>query len=373
VQLPRRLTRPAVRNAKVRTGSGHGIHIANVTKRYTGMPRPALHNVSLDVGPGEFLTFLGPSGAGKTTLLSLIAGFAALTEGSIYVDKRNLGVVFQQYALFPHMTVAKNVAFPLEQRGLSRAEIGARVRDVLALVHLDEFADRLPRQLSGGQQQRVALARAVVYQPRALLLDEPLGALDRRLRDELRREIARMHDELRLTFIFVTHDQQEALTLSDRIAVLNEGVLEQVGPPSELYDHPATLFVAQFLGESNVFRGAIDPAARMLRCGAFDLLAPQIDGEPVGRAACVVVRPERLELRTDGDSIPLGDNRVAATVTEVVYVGSHHQVGLRFADGTRGVAMHAVGRALPAVPGEGVMVSWNPQHQAVVAGTAPCS
>ncbi|MGV9847465.1 ABC transporter ATP-binding protein [Streptomyces sp. NPDC003442] len=336
--------------------SGHGITISSVTKVFGGLQRPAVDNVSLTIAPGEFMTFLGPSGSGKTTMLSMIAGITSLTTGSICVDgqdisplkphKRNLGVVFQQYALFPHMSVAKNIAYPLQQRGMAKKDIAAKVDEALELVHLRDCADRLPRQLSGGQQQRVALARAVVYQPRALLMDEPLGALDKRLRDQLQREIARMHRELGMTFIFVTHDQHEALTLSDRIAVFNEGRIEQVGTPAELYEHPATLFVAQFLGESNTFSG------------------------PDRTGSVVVVRPERLDLRPHGSSIPPGHNSLEATVTNIVYVGNHHQVGLHFADNTQGTAMRLAGTPVPAMPGETVTVSWHPDHQAVVPDPA---
>ncbi|ONI81497.1 polyamine ABC transporter ATP-binding protein [Actinosynnema sp. ALI-1.44] len=331
----------------------HGIRISGVSKVFAGLPRPAVDDVSLDIAPGEFMTFLGPSGSGKTTTLSMIAGFVPLTSGSICVDgkdisglkphKRDLGVVFQQYALFPHLTVAKNVAFPLQQRSVPKPEIRTKVDEALALVGLSDCADRLPRQLSGGQQQRVALARAVVYQPRALLMDEPLGALDKKLRDQLRKEIARMHRELGMTFLFVTHDQEEALTLSDRIAVFNNGKVEQVGTPTELYERPATLFVAQFLGESNVFTE---------------------DGDE----RKFVVRPERLDLHAGPDSVPDGHQRRKAVITEVVYVGNHHRIGLRFDGGTEGSAMRLAGAPLPAAPGEPVIASWSPSHQTSVQG-----
>lgn len=331
----------------------HEITIAGVTKRFGALDRPAVDDVTLTIAPGEFMTFLGPSGSGKTTMLSMIAGFTSLTRGSICLDgkdisrqkahKRNLGVVFQQYALFPHMSVTRNVAYPLQQRKLPKDEIAAKVADALDLVHLRELADRLPAQLSGGQQQRVALARAVVYQPRALLMDEPLGALDKKLRDQLQREIARMHSELGMTFIFVTHDQHEALTLSDRIAVFNQGRIEQVGTPSELYETPRTLFVAQFLGESNTFPGLDRPGS------------------------VVVVRPERVALHGDPGAVPSGHRRFEATVTDIVYVGNHHQVGLRFADGTTGSAMCLAGTSLPAIPGRTVTASWDPRHETVVA------
>ena len=275
-------------------------------------------------------------------------------------------MVFQQYALFPHLTVARNVAFPLEQRKVGRAEITRRVREILELVRLEAFADRLPRQLSGGQQQRVALARAVVYSPRALLMDEPLGALDKHLRDQLQREIARMHRELGMTFVFVTHDQGEALTLSDRIAVFNDGRVEQVGAPGELYDRPATLFVAQFLGESTIFRGKVDCPGAMVDCGAFALRAPGVARSLDRSAGVVVVRPERLELHPDPAAVPEGRNQVDAMVTDIVYVGNHHKIGLRFRDGNLGTAMRLVGSPLPVTPGESVTVSWDPHEQSVV-------
>jgi putative spermidine/putrescine transport system ATP-binding protein len=331
----------------------HGITISGVSKVYPGPARPAVDDVSLTIAPGEFMTFLGPSGSGKTTMLSMIAGFTTLSAGSIRIDgqdvsrvkphRRNLGVVFQQYALFPHMSVYRNIAYPLQQRKLPKAEIAARVAEVIELVHLEAFADRLPAQLSGGQQQRVALARAVVYQPRALLMDEPLGALDKKLRDQLQGEIARMHRELGMTFIFVTHDQHEALTLSDRIAVFNEGSIEQVGTPAELYEQPRTLFVAQFLGESNTFTGL------------------DRDG------GAIVVRPERVVLHAGGDTVPAGHQRIEATVAEVVYAGNHHRVGLRFPDGSQGSAMVLAGSAAPGAVGDSVVVSWDPRHQAVIA------
>lgn len=336
----------------IATTGGHGIRITDVTRIYPGMDHPAVDNVSLDIAAGEFMTLLGPSGSGKTTMLSMIAGFAALSAGSISIDdhdvsrlkphRRNLGVVFQQYALFPHMSVTKNVAFPLQQRRMPKAEIDRKVREALELVHLENLADRLPKQLSGGQQQRVALARAVVYEPRALLLDEPLGALDKKLRDQLQREIARMHRELAMTFIFVTHDQEEALTLSDRIAVFNEGRIEQVGTPNELYERPSTLFVAQFLGESNVFSGIQD-----------------------GQLA--VVRPERLDLHTSSDRLPSGHYHRKATITDIVYVGNHHRIGLAFEDGATGSAMRVAGSELPAAPGESVLASWDPRHHSLVS------
>jgi putative spermidine/putrescine transport system ATP-binding protein len=356
---------------------GHGIQLVDVSKRYGRQDEPAVKDASLEIAPGEFMTLLGPSGSGKTTVLSLIAGFTTLTSGSITIDgtdmsrlkphKRNLGVVFQDYALFPHMTVAKNVAFPLKQRDASKDEIASRVQKALELVRLEAYAERLPKQLSGGQQQRVALARAVVYEPRALLMDEPLGALDKKLRDQLQREIARMHKELGMTFVFVTHDQHEALTLADRIAVFNEGRIEQVGTPSQLYDKPATLFVAQFIGESNVFHGEVSSAGDRIACKSFELRVADLDPKLCGAACAVVVRPERLQLNRDAASAPAAHNKVGATVTEIIYAGSHHQIGLEFADGSTGMAHFQSIQSLPAMPGERITVSWDPDLQAVVA------
>ncbi|MFC9359213.1 ABC transporter ATP-binding protein [Rhodococcus sp. NPDC057014] len=365
--------------APTRTAPGLGISVQQACKTYPGMNRPALSRVSLDIAAGEFMTFLGPSGSGKSTLLSMIAGFEPISSGRIDIGgvdvsnvkphKRNLGVVFQQYALFPHMTVSQNVAYPLQQRKVPKAEIARRVHETLDMVSLAHLADRHPKQLSGGQQQRVALARAIVYAPGALLLDEPLGALDKRLRDGLQRQIARMHAELGLTFIFVTHDQEEALTLSDRIAVFNDGGIEQVGTPHELYDKPNTLFVAQFLGESNVFRGQVGGGRKSLHCGLFEAaLTPHqqdfLTGCEVGG---LVVRPERLTVTGIDGHVPSGLIRAEAQLTDVVYVGNHNRMGLRFTDGTTGSAMQVAGKPLPAAPGDQVAVAWHPDDHSVVS------
>ena len=303
----------------------------------------AVRGVSFEVQAGEFVSLLGPSGSGKTTMLSMIAGFVELSSGSIFIDgkdvtsikpnKRDLGVVFQLYALFPHLTVTANIAYPLEQRAYSKAQVRERVQAALQLVHLEEFENRLPRQLSGGQQQRVALARAIVYEPQALLLDEPLGALDKRLRDSMQLEIARIHRELGMTFVFVTHDQEEALTLSDRIAVFNNGRIEQVGTPKDLYDNPETLFVAKFIGESNIF-----------------------DGERPGEL--IVVRPERVSLFDQASSVPGELVKRDATATEVTFVGNHYRTQLRFDDGTPGSAMQLTADPILIRPGQRVTAAW---------------
>lgn len=362
--------------------TSHDIRLERVSKIYPNAGKPAVDDVSLTIEDGEFITLLGPSGSGKTTTLSMIAGFTSVTRGRIYLGgqdisrlkpyRRNLGVVFQHYALFPHMTVRQNVAYPLQQRKMSRKEVEQKVNDVLDLVSLTGLADRLPRQLSGGQQQRVALARAVVYEPGALLLDEPLGALDKKLRDSLQRQIARMHKELGMTFIFVTHDQEEALTLSDRIAVFNEGVIEQVGRPTELYDAPETLFVAEFLGESNVFPGRMSPGG-VFSGEFFDAEVGVEAARRSGPDAALVVRPERLTVVDARSPGRPGAVAVRAHVTDVRYLGSHNRVGLRFENGSSGSLMQMVDDTNVPTPGSAVTVTWSPQHQSVVRVGGPAT
>jgi putative spermidine/putrescine transport system ATP-binding protein len=239
------------------------LELAGVSKRYDSLV--AVDDLDLGLRTGEFLTLLGPSGSGKTTTLMMVAGLQQPDAGRITLNgvsvarlppyRRDIGMVFQSYALFPHMTVRRNIAFPLEMRGLAKAEIARLVDEALALVKLPDHGDRLPRQLSGGQQQRVALARAMVYRPALLLMDEPLGALDKKLREQLQLEIKRVHRERGISVLYVTHDQEEALTMSDRIAVFNRGRIEQIGTPEELYDRPATRFVASFIGDTNFLSG----------------------------------------------------------------------------------------------------------------------
>jgi putative spermidine/putrescine transport system ATP-binding protein len=304
--------------------TGTQIRLAEVTKDY-GLAHPAVDRVSLTIEPGEFMTLLGPSGSGKTTTLNLIAGFETLTSGTIAFNgtdvgalpphKRNLGMLFQNYALFPHMTVAQNVAYPLRERKLGKAEIARKVAEVLELVQLTGRDGHHPAQLSGGQQQRVALARAIVFAPDALLLDEPLGALDRNLRATLQAEIHRIHSEVGTTFVFVTHDQEEAMNLSDRIALFNNGRIEQVGTPEDLYQHPATLFAARFLGDSTVFPDVSVADGKVVwEDNVWSLSTAGVDGP-----AALVVRPEDMRL-TDP---PAGVNSVGATVRAVEYMGAY--------------------------------------------------
>jgi putative spermidine/putrescine transport system ATP-binding protein len=295
------------------TATVHGAPIAlrRIVKRYGAML--AVNELSLDIAAGEFVSFLGPSGSGKTTALLMIAGFVAPTAGEIMLGnaditslppyRRNIGMVYQNYALFPHMTVARNIAFPLRMRGMARGEIARRVARALDLVRLAGLDERLPNQLSGGQQQRVALARALVFEPPLLLLDEPLGALDKKLREELQIEIKRIQRTIGSTMIYVTHDQDEALSMSDRIAVMSRGRIEQVGAPSELYERPRTRFVAEFLGSSNFLEATVIARGDRLllrTTGGLAIEMPRSLAAAVGDRFTLSIRPERIRLAERG-------------------------------------------------------------------------
>jgi putative spermidine/putrescine transport system ATP-binding protein len=293
-----------------------------------GEGKPAVAGIDLAAGRGEFLTLLGPSGCGKTTVLRMIAGLVPPSAGRIAVDgtdittlpshRRNMGLVFQSYALFPHLSVARNVAFGLEMRGAGRADIERRVAEGLALVRLEGLRRRVPRELSGGQQQRVALARALVIEPSLLLLDEPLSNLDAKLREELRDEIHDIQRRLGITAIFVTHDQVEALTLSDRIAVMNEGRIEQLGTPTEIYERPASAFVAAFIGRTNRVAATVAEDS-MLSAGALRLAAAT--ALPVGTAVTAMIRPHRIGLSDEVAAPDGATNRIRARVRKVVFAG----------------------------------------------------
>ncbi len=292
------------------SNSAAEIHIENLTKKFGDFV--ALNNFSISIRKGEFITFLGPSGSGKTTTLMLVAGFIFPTAGDIRIgnesivpkpaNKRNLGIVFQNYSLFPHMTIAENIAFPLKMRKLDANDIKGKVKDALELVHLTEFGNRYPKQLSGGQQQRVALARALVFRPPILLMDEPLGALDKNLREAMQLEIKSIQERLHITTIYVTHDQAEALTMSDRIVVMNHGCVEQIGTPKDLYERSANRFVAGFIGESNFLRGRVtreDTDAYYLASDYGDeFKIPKEKDLVVGSRACIAIRPEKLHFIT---------------------------------------------------------------------------
>jgi spermidine/putrescine transport system ATP-binding protein len=309
------------------------LELVELIKRYGDVL--AVDDVSLEIPAGEFFTLLGPSGCGKTSTLRLIAGFENLDSGAIKLDgvdlsgkpphKRPVNTVFQSYALFPHMTVAENVAFGLRYQKCTKAEASRRVGEAMEMVQLGGLEARRPGQLSGGQQQRVALARAIVLQPPVLLLDEPLGALDARLRVDLQVELKRIQETLGITFVYVTHDQDEALTMSDRVAVMRGGKVQQCDEPRVLYEEPATAFVANFLGSSNLIPAEV--ANGGLRVGEFSLRA-DVDGRT--GEALAMIRPERVRLEPHGAS---GENRVPGMVETVVYMGFHQDVRVRLASG----------------------------------------
>ena len=318
------------------------IEFERVSKSYAGSAAAAVADLNLEVEAGEFLTLLGPSGSGKTTTLMLLAGFESPTAGTIRLDgqpieslpphRRNMGVVFQSYSLFPHMTVEQNVAFPLSVRKTSAAVARDRVAAALDKVRLREFARRRPQQLSGGQQQRVALARALVFEPRVVLMDEPLSALDKKLREEMQLEIRRLHRELGVTMVFVTHDQAEARTLSDRIALFNRGRIEQVATPKALYETPCNPFVAGFIGDNNMLRGARD-AHGCLRTSRGALLRARSAGSAGnGDDAILCVRPEALHVAADATGLPT-ENRIDATLVDAIHQGDHWRLVMHLHDG----------------------------------------
>ena len=315
--------------------TARSVRIRDVAKHYGAVP--ALRGVSLAVAPGTFCTLLGPSGSGKTTLLKLVAGFERPDTGAIEIDgrdvvamppaARNIGMVFQNYALFPHLTVGANVAFPLEMRRCDRTEIERRVAATLALVALDGLAGRYPGQLSGGQQQRVALARAIVFDPDILLMDEPLGALDRSLRQQIQGELKALQRRLGVTVLYVTHDQEEALDLSDTIAVMRDGRIEQAGSPQALYDLPATRFVAGFLGECNLLPARVAPGGKeiVLAIGAGVAL-PWRGGVPAGEVT-VGLRPERVRIAAAGEP-----GAIVGVVRGIVFTGADFRLTLEVGD-----------------------------------------
>lgn len=311
------------------------VELRRITKQFEG--ETVIRGVDLQVQPGEFFCILGPSGCGKTTLLRLMAGFETPSTGEVLIRgevmneippyRRPVNTVFQSYALFNHLTVAQNVAFGLQVKRLPKTEIGDRVAQALAGVKMETFAGRYPRQLSGGQRQRVALARALINQPTVILLDEPLGALDLKLRKEMQVELARLHQEVGLTFVMVTHDQEEALSLSDRIAVVRAGQIEQIGSPQEIYDQPRTAFVADFIGDTNLFTGTVEGMAgdlvTILTPQGLSLIAQGRPGLTLGQTVTVCIRPEQIQLTTepttDRENCHLGQ------LSQVMYLGTHVQ------------------------------------------------
>jgi spermidine/putrescine transport system ATP-binding protein len=354
-----------------------GIFIDGVTKMFGAFC--AVDDVSFTIREGEFFTMLGPSGCGKTTTLRMIAGFEEPTEGRILLQgrdvtyvppsRRNVNMVFQAYALFPHMTVWDNIAFGLQIKKVSRDETRARVEEAIRTVRLEGFEKRKPGQLSGGQQQRVALARALVNRPAALLLDEPLGALDLKLRKELQLELKHLQTQTQTTFVYVTHDQEEALTMSDRIAVMRDGVVEQIAEPRELYERPATPFVAGFIGVSNLIHVRADRregGTVVMDLGGGERI---VANDSTGAAELeVTVRPEKIKLATEG-AAGTGSS-VSGNVTEVVYLGSMTQLMVELRTGEHLVVHRLNDEGTDPAVGERVVLHWAADHSYVIGGRA---
>ncbi len=356
-----------------------GIAVEGVRKLFGRVA--AVDDVTLSIGEGEFFSMLGPSGCGKTTTLRMIAGFEVPDEGRIVLQGRDVttvapaqrpvNMVFQQYALFPHMSIADNIAFGLKVKRVPRDEHRRRVDEILGVVGLQGFERRRPRQLSGGQQQRVALARALVNRPAALLLDEPLGALDVKLRKQMQLELKRIQHELGTTFVYVTHDQEEALSMSDRIAVMNGGRVEQIGSPREIYEHPATAFVADFIGSLNAIELTVDERVgpyAVARLGEGERVVVPVDGGDVrpGSVLRVAVRPERVQIGSAESPVPDGGSTLQGSVVEIVYLGMYTQVHVDTGAGRLICHRLADEPAQALAHGSRVRLSWEPEHASVL-------
>ena len=365
--------------AAAATGRGLQVSISNVRRDYGAVV--AVDDVSLDIGAGEFVSLLGPSGSGKTTLLMMLAGFEQPQSGSITIggrdvtrvapNKRDIAMVFQKYALFPHMTVSENIAFPLLMRNVGKSERASKVAKALEMVKLEGYGARKPVELSGGQQQRVALARAIVFDPPVILMDEPLGALDKKLRQHMQIELKQLQRRLGATVIYVTHDQEEALTMSDRVAVLNHGKLMQYGPPRELYDIPVDAFVADFLGEMNFIDGvvaAIDGGTGTVALAGGAVSAPAVPGLAKGDPVRLAIRPEFIELLC-ADAVSAGASRAVAgdgsgrtgitgTLAQVIFNGAIVVMVVELPDGSMVTASLNAHTAPDLAPGGTVTATW---------------
>ncbi len=355
------------------TANAGYVEFDRVQKSYDGVAL-VVKDLNLSIGKGEFLTMLGPSGSGKTTCLLMLAGFETATHGEIRLGgqpinhipphKRGIGMVFQSYALFPHMTVGENLAFPLEVRGMGKSDREAKVKRALDMVQMGEFALRRPAQLSGGQQQRIALARALVFDPALVLMDEPLGALDKQLRQHMQFEIKHLHESLGITVVYVTHDQGEALTMSDRIAVFNDGRIQQLATPDDLYERPENSFVAQFIGENNKLLGTVEEISdkhALVRLETGEV----IDATPVnvltkGQKTLVSIRPERIEFKPE--MMPAGAHTIGAEVLEVIYMGDILRTRMKVAGSTEFVmkSRNTIGQTR-LKPGQIIKIGWHPQ------------
>jgi putative spermidine/putrescine transport system ATP-binding protein len=345
----------------------------HVQKSYDGVSL-VVKDLNLSIAKGEFLTMLGPSGSGKTTCLMMLAGFETATHGEIKLagrpinqvppHKRGIGMVFQNYALFPHMTVGENLAFPLEVRGMAKDAREAKVKRALDMVQMFAFINRRPSQLSGGQQQRIALARALVFDPALVLMDEPLGALDKQLREHMQFEIKHLHNSLGITVVYVTHDQGEALTMSDRVAVFNDGRIQQLAPPADLYERPDNSFVAQFIGENNKLHGTVEELSgdkALVKLATGEVIdATPVNITAVGQKTLVSIRPERVEFKPE--MMPPGAHMIGAEVIEVIYMGDILRVRLRVAGSDDFVMKmrNTLGQTRLS-PGQTIKVGWHPQ------------
>ncbi len=357
------------------SGSPNDAFVAfeHVQKSYDGVSL-VVKDLNLAIGKGEFLTMLGPSGSGKTTCLMMLAGFETATHGEIKLDgqpinqvpphKRGIGMVFQNYALFPHMTVGENLAFPLEVRGMSKDDRETKVKRALDMVQMYEFINRRPAQLSGGQQQRIALARALVFDPSLVLMDEPLGALDKQLREHMQFEIKHLHENLGITVVYVTHDQSEALTMSDRVAVFNDGRIQQLAPPADLYERPDNSFVAQFIGENNKLSGTIEDIGKDW-CKVRLATGEVIDATPVnvsekGAKTLVSIRPERVEYKPE--LMPSDAHTIEAEVLEFIYMGDLFRTRVRVAGADDFIikSRNAANQDM-LKPGAKIRIGWAPQ------------
>lgn len=349
----------------------HPMHVGmtGISKTYDGHSF-VVRDLNLDIAKGEFLTLLGPSGSGKTTTLMMLAGFEYPSGGEITLDgrpiqdkppeKRNIGMVFQNYALFPHMTVAENVGYSLRVRGFSKQQITTRVGEALAMVQLSDLAQRKPTALSGGQQQRVALARALVFEPSLVLMDEPLGALDKKLREDLQLEIRRIADRLDLTVVYVTHDQHEALTMSDRIAIFNDGRIQQIGSAQDIYGHPASRFVAEFVGDNNCLDAKVvsieGDLARARLAGGQEIWARSSVHTKVDQQATIAIRPESVRIT--------GQDRAATLsgqVSDIIYCGDQFRIHVELPGGERLIAKSSSSLGIQLEMGSPVLLDWEPR------------
>ena len=349
------------------------VKFSGVQKTYDGSTL-VVRDLNLEIQSGEFLSLLGPSGSGKTTTLMMLAGFESPTAGEIFLKgkpitktpphKRNFGMVFQNYALFPHMTIADNVAYPLTVRKLGKSEREAKVLRALEMVQMDNLSARYPGQLSGGQQQRIALARALVFDPQLVLMDEPLGALDKQLREHMQLELKELHRKLGLTFVYVTHDQSEALTMSDRVAVFNDGAIQQIDGVSQLYETPANRFVAGFVGDNTVFRGKVTAVQSanctvQLPCGSI-LEGINVNAATVGQTVQACIRPERINPQISNDqAVP---NGLRANVNDVIYLGDHLRLRCVVANQVKATVKIALSSQTMPQPGDAIWLQLPPEH-----------